>query len=288
MTAVVPVRARPHRVGPDPESERIATHRWLPNPADMVALEAAQRHADDVVAVGIGGDRVETALEAAARAGADERLHVEYDPVDEPLDETYAAVLARAVGRVGGDVAFVGEGAPTTSIAVAPMTAERLDWRAATGVTAIGSDDVAGDHDAPEAGLLVQRRLEPGRQEVLAVDRPAVLGIDSGFANPTRGTLAEVVAAQRSEPTTEDLEHVAPDQSRFSMSVGGVTRREVTANDRIGRGAPPQSGSVEERILRVMGSDADDGGSDGGDVIDVPPEEAAERVVSLLQSRDLL
>lgn len=288
MTAVVTVRARPHRVGPDPESEGVATRRWLPNPPDMVALEAARRHAETVVAVGVGGDRVAEALEAAARAGADDRVHVAYDPVDEPLDETYAAAFARAVERVGADLAFVGERGPTTGVAVAPSAAERLGWRAATGVTAIGPDDVAGDHESPADGLVVQRRLEPGRQEVLAVDRPAVLGVDAGFANPTRGTLDSVVAAQRSEPTTVALDHVAPSLSRFAMSVGGVTRQSVTADDRIGRGAPPRQGTVEERVLRVMGSDADAGSGGDGELVDAPPEEAADRVVEYLASRDLL
>ncbi|MFB6183362.1 MAG: electron transfer flavoprotein alpha/beta- subunit [Haloarculaceae archaeon] len=286
MKAVVPVRASPHRVGPNPEAEGVATHRWLANPADLVALEAAERTAETVVAVAVGDDRAKTAVEAAARAGADETLHVSYDPIADPLDETYAAVVARAVERVGGDVAFVGEAGPTTGVAVAPMTADALGWRCATGVTAVG-EDVEGDHDAPEDGLVLQRRLEPGRQEVLTADCPAVVGVDSGFANPTRGTLEDVIAAQQSEPTTVDLERVAPDQSRFGMSVGGVTRREVTANQRVGRGAPPKRGSVEERILRVMGGD--DGGDGGdGELVEASPEVAAERVVSLLADRDLL
>ncbi|MEA5388203.1 hypothetical protein VB773_00595 [Haloarculaceae archaeon H-GB2-1] len=286
MQALVTVRASPHRVRPDPEAEGIATYRWLANPADLVALGAALEHASEVVAVGIGGDRAETAIEAALRAGADDAVHVAYDPVGDPLGEKWASVLARTVQRVGGDAVFVGESAPTMGSEVAAIAGRKLGWATTTNVTALGSEAVAGDHAADEDALLVQRRLEPGRQEVLSVDTPAVLGVDSGFANPPRGSLDDVIAGQKADPTRYDLEAVAPGESRFSMSVGSLTRRECTANERVGRGAPP-SGSVEARIRNVMGGASESGDGGDGERIDAPPAEAAERVAEYLAERDL-
>jgi electron transfer flavoprotein alpha/beta subunit len=290
MRAVVAIRPSPHRVGPDPEAEGVATHGWLAHAGDLVALEAAKRHADHVIAVGVGDDRAETAIAAGVRAGADEAVHVAYDPVGEPLGEKYGTVLADAIKRIDADALFVGDDAPTMGAEAPAVVGERLDWPSTTAVTAIGPEAVESDVAEDNRDIIVQRRLAAGRQEILALDPPVVLGIDSGFANPTRGSLDDVIAAQRTEASVYDLSSVSPSESRFSMSVGSVTVRRMTANERIGRGVPPQSGSVEKRIRSVLGHDGDEEGADGtgGEVITVPPDEAADRVVDLLTSRELL
>lgn len=290
MRAVVAIRPSPHRIGPDPEAEGVATRGWLAHSGDLVALEAAKQHADHIIAVGIGDDRAETAIDAALRAGADEAVHVAYDPVGEPLGEKYGTVLADTIKQIDADALFVGDDAPTMGAEIPAVVGERLDWRSTTAVTAIGPEAVESDVAEDRTDIVVQRRLAPGRQEILALDPPVVLGIDSGFANPTRGSLDDVIAAQRTEATSYDLPGVSPSESRFSMSVGSVTVRRMTANERIGRGAPPLSGSVENRIRSVLGHDGEEGGTDGnaGEVITVPPDEAAERVVNLLTSKGLL
>jgi electron transfer flavoprotein beta subunit len=286
IEAVVPIRPSPHKVLPDTESEGISTQRWLASLSDRVALEAAKEEAAHIVAVAIGDERSKNALRAALRAGADDAVHVSYDPIEDPLGKKYGKVLAKTIQREQPDLVFMGDDAPIMGIEV-PVTAARLlDWRSITGVTAIGEENVAGEHQAGD-DMLVQRRIDIGKQEIVALETPAILGIDRSYANPTRGSMEEAIEAQQKPIPQYDLEEIAPGETRFSMSVGSLNRKTIEAYDRAGYGAPPNSGSVEERIHRVMGQGS--GAKQGaGELIEGSPTEAAEQVVEYLATHELI
>jgi electron transfer flavoprotein beta subunit len=283
MKAVVGVRSSPHRV--DATADGIDPYRWQLQLPDKVAVEAALQQFETVIAVGIGDERAHKAVRAALRMGADEGVRVAFDPVEEPLGEKYAKVLARVAGREGGDALLVGSDAPTMGPEVAGFAGETLGWPVLSGVTAIGAEAVEADVDTEKT--VFRRKRRTGQQEVVAAEFPAVVGVDSGFDNPRRGSLDTVVSGQRTEVRELDLETVAPSESRFSMSVGRVTLESVTANERWGRGRPARTGGVESRIREMLGRTAG-GDEGGGEQIDAPPEEAAERVVEYLDANDLL
>lgn len=295
MRAVVGVRPAPHRVVDD--DGRARPYRFHLGLEDRVAVEAALRTADEVVAVGVGGDAARSSVRSALETGVDEGVLVAFDPVDEVLGEKYATVLARAAAREDANLLVLGESSPFMGGEVVGLAAETLGWPSASRVTAVGVEtlDVDLDHDAnadaaasiPEGGLALQRKLAIGRQEALAVDPPAVLGIDGGFDNPRRAPLDVVIAGRRATIDEVPLEDVAPGESRFSMSVGRATVEDVVPNERWGRGRPPREGTVEERIYRMLGRGSGGTGG-GGDLVDAPPEEAAERVVSFLRERGLV
>lgn len=285
MKAVVTARPAPHRV--DATEDGIDPYRWNLGLLDRVALEAALRTAEEVVAVGIGSDQARDAVRSALRRGADDAVLVEYDPIDEAVGEKYAKVLARAAGRERPDALFLGESSPIAGVEIGGMAADHLGWPSVSRSTAIGADEVEADVDVGDDELAIQRKLATGRQELVAVEPPAVIGVDGGFANPRRAPLDVVIAGGQTEIRTVDLEAIAPSESRFSMSVGNAQIESITANERWGRGRPPRSGGVEERIRRMLGRDA--GGDEGGTVLeDLPPEEAADRVVEYLRANELL
>jgi electron transfer flavoprotein beta subunit len=291
MRVVVGVRPAPHRVVDD--DGRARPYRFHLGLEDRVAVEAALRAtdaADEVVAVGVGGDAARSSVRSALEAGVDEGVLVAFDPVDEVLGEKYATVLARAAAREDAELLVVGESSSFMGSEVVGLAAETLGWPAASRVTAVGvgSLDVDLDPDAvADDELALQRKLATGRQEALAVEPPAVLGVDSGFANPRRAPLDVVVAGRRAGIDAIPLEDVAPGESRFSMSVGRATMEDVVPNERWGRGRPPREGTVEERIYRMLGRGSGETGG-GGDLVDAPPEEAAERVVAFLRERGLV
>lgn len=286
MKAVVTARPSPHRV--DATQNGIDTYRWNLGLLDKVAVEAALRTAEEVVAVGIGGDRARDAVRSALRMGVDEGVRVQYDPIDETVADKYAKVLARAAGRERPDALFVGEAAPVMGVEVAGLAADHLDWPSVSRTTAIGGDEVEADVEVGDDELAVQRKLATGRQEVVAAQRPVVVGVDGGFANPRRASLDAVIAGGNAEIRTVDLESLAPSESRFSMSVGNAQIESIAANEQWGRGQPPTSGGVEQRIRTMLGRGSGDG-DDGGTVIeDVPPDEAADRVVEYLEANDLV
>ncbi|ADB62721.1 Electron transfer flavoprotein alpha/beta- subunit (plasmid) [Haloterrigena turkmenica DSM 5511] len=285
MKAVVGVRPSPHRLIDEGGTAR--PYRWHASIVDRVALEAALRTAETVVAVGIGGKPAKECVRTALTTGADRGIHVSFDPIEETVAEKYAAVLARVAAREDPDVLYVGEFSPLMDVEVAGLAAETLDWPSTTRITAIGADEVLADDEFGANEVAVQRKLDVGRQEVLGVELPAVLGIDSGFANPRRASLETAVSGRRAEIETIPLEDVVPGESRFSMSVGAATIERVVPNERWGRGEPPRGGTVEERIYRMLGRGTAEGQTTG-EVVDAPPEEAAERVVEYLRENNLL
>lgn len=285
MKALVTARPEPHRVVDDDGNAE--PYRWQLSVDDRVALEAALDVADEVLAVGIGGDPAGASVRSALERGADHGIHVAFDPIEEVAGEKYAAALARIAARESPDAVFVGETSSFVGSEIATLTGARVDWPTATRVTALGAESVDADGDVGEDELAVQRKLAIGRQEVVVTGLPAVLGVDAGFTDPDRASLDTVIAGQRAEIDRRDLEAVVPGETRFSMSIGRATVENVRPNERWGRGRPPRQGTVEERIYRMLGRGGGDTKS-AGERIDAPPEEAADRVVAFLRENELL
>lgn len=290
MKAVVGVRPAPHRILD--ENGTAQPYRWHLSLVDRVAIEAALRTADTVVAVGIGGKSAQESVRSSLIMGVDHGVRVAFDPIDEILAEKYATVLAQVAARKDANALYVGESAPLMGVEVAGIAGETLNWPSLSRATAIGADVESNEKVDIEANLgtdetAVQRKLAIGRQEVLGVNLPAVIGIDSGYANPRRAALETVVTGRQQSIEELELEDVAPNESRFSMSVGNATVEDVTPNQQWGYGRPPRGGTVEERIYRMLGRGTGSGQS-SGDLIDAPPEEAAERVVDFLKQNELL
>jgi electron transfer flavoprotein beta subunit len=280
----VGIRTSPHRVVDEQGVAR--PYRRQANLPDQVAVEAALRTAEEVVAIGVGGEAVGDAIRTALSMGADRGVHVAYDPIEEAIPEKWATVLARAAAREDVDALLVGESAPLMSGEVVTHAADTLGWPAVTQVTAIG-DDVEGEYDLETDETALQRKLAVGRQEAVATSFPAVLSVHAGYANPRRGSLATAMQGRRTTVEQTALETIAPAEGRFSMSVGRVSVETIQPNTFWGRGDPPRGGGVEERIARMLGRGSTDDRS-AGELVDAPPEEAADRVVEFLDANNLL
>lgn len=285
MKAIVATRPEPHRVVDDDGNAE--PYRPQLSIDDRVALAAAREVAEDVTAVGIGGDPAKRCVRAALERGADEGLHVAYDPIEEAAGDKYATVLARVAARESPDIVVVGQSSSFAGSEIATFVGEQLDWPAATRVTRLGTPNIDADVTIDQGEVAVQRKLAIGQQEAVVVESPTVLGIDAGYTDPDRAPLSTIVAGQQAEIETVPLEDVTPGESRFSMSVGAATMEDVTPNERWGRGRPPRTGTVEQRIYRMLGRGTDEGTS-AGERIDAPPEEAAEQVVDYLRRNGLL
>lgn len=285
MKALVTTRPEPHRVVDN--NGNAEPYRPQLSIDDRVALSAARDVAEEVTAVGIGGDPAKHCVRAALERGADEGLHVTYDPIEEVAGDKYATVLARVVARESPDAVVVGQSSSFAGTEIATLVGERLDWPTVTQVTRSGASNLDAEVTVDQDEIAVQRKLAIGRQEAVVVEAPVLLGIDAGYTDPGRAPLSTVVAGQRADIETVPLEDVAPGESRFSMSVGAATVEDVTPNERWGRGRPPRTGTVEQRIYRMLGRGTD-AGTSAGERIDAPPEEAAERVVAYLQDHDLI
>lgn len=287
MKALVTARPQPHRIVDDDGNAE--PYRWQLSVDDRVALEAALSVADEVTAVGIGGETARFCVRSALMRGADRGVLISFEPVERTVSEKYASVLARIAARESPDTLFIGQESSLAGSEIAGLAAAELDWPSVTRVTEFGRSNanITSESENGADELVVQRKLAIGRQEIVAASPPVVLGIDAGFANPERAPLDTVIAGQRADIECVDLDEVVPGESPFSMSVGATNIQAVTPNNRWGIGRPPREGTVEERIYRMLGRKNNERTS-AGEQIDAPPAEAAERVVTFLQERGLL
>ncbi|MGQ4555465.1 electron transfer flavoprotein subunit beta/FixA family protein [Halobellus sp. GM3] len=293
MRALVTARSEPHRVLDDDGTAE--PYRMQLSIDDRVALEAALDAAEEVVAVGVGGDDARACVRSALERGADRGIHVRFDPIESIAGEKFATALARVAARESPDAVFVGESSSFSGPEIAGLAAARLDWPSVTRVTELGAENLDADAADPDAiddrtsdtDLAVQRKLAIGRQEVVVASLPVVIGVDAGFADPDRASMDTVIAGRRAEIESNDLADLVPGETRFSMSIGGATVEHVTPNERWGRGRPPRTGTVEERIYRMLGRGEGETRS-AGERIDAPPEDAADRVVEFLRANELL
>lgn len=174
--------------GADPDFVDRALNEW-----DAYAVEEAlrlrEREGGEVVAVTLGDEDSEGALRRALAMGADRAVRVDGDELD-PL--TTARSLAAVVAREEPDLVLCGvqssdsvqgaTGAAIAGLLGLPCVAvvERLDWEG--GRTAVA-----------------HRELEGGLADVVELDLPAVLTIQTGTNQPRYANLRAIKQAERQE-----------------------------------------------------------------------------------------
>ncbi|MFZ2097141.1 MAG: electron transfer flavoprotein subunit beta/FixA family protein [Anaerolineales bacterium] len=182
------------------------------NPWDEYAVEAAlqqaEAHNGDVVAITIGGEGSKEALKHALAMGCSEAILISDQALAQMDSQVTSRVLAAAIKKVGDvDLAFLGRQAIDTDTGLtAAQTARLLGWPALTLVAVISSVD-------PSArSIRVQRSAEEGRFTVSA-QMPAVLSIVKDFGEPRYPSFMGIRKASRA---------VIPEWSLADLSLDGL------------------------------------------------------------------
>lgn len=232
MKAVVCVKRVPDteariRVGEDGASIETTGLKYIMNPYDEFALEAALRvregaGAGEVTALTVGpADSAET-LRTALAMGADQAVLLESEVAPEGL--TAAEAIAAELRERDFDIALFGMKAIDDDLqAVGPMVAELLELPCATVVT---------EFEADRGVVTVQRAIEGGI-EVLELKLPCVLTVTKGAYEPRYPSLKGIMAAKR-KPLEQ--KSAAPGAVRI-RTVGLAPPPERTAGRIIGEGA---------------------------------------------------
>jgi electron transfer flavoprotein beta subunit len=179
--------------GVDPDFFEYALNEW-----DSYATEEALRIREaagdgEVVVVSVGDEVCEDGLRRCLAMGADRAIRIDGSdiPVGDPI--TTARALAQIVAREAPDLVLCGvqssdavQGATGTALAELlglPRTAvvKKLDW----------------SPGAPTA--TVHRELEGGLVDVVEVEVPAVLTIQTGINEPRYATLRAIKQAEQKE-----------------------------------------------------------------------------------------
>jgi electron transfer flavoprotein beta subunit len=233
----------------DPEYLERALNEW-----DVFAVEEALRIAEatggdasapdaakesEVVVVTVGDEEADEALRRCLAMGANRAIRVAADGIDEDDPLTRARRLAVVVDREDPDLVLCGV---QSSDAVHAATGVMLAGLLAMACVAVVTK-VSYDHAARRA--IVHRELEGGLIDVVEVETPAVLAIQTGINVPRYATLRAIRQAGLKE-----IEVVEPD----SPAPGAYRVRRMFVPDR-GAGAEMlgnDAATVAARITEIV------------------------------------
>jgi electron transfer flavoprotein beta subunit len=163
------------------------------NSYDTYALEEALQTKDagecEVVAVSIGPDRVTQALRTALGMGADRAIHVKNDEAEGSDALGVAKILAAVAKEENPDLIYTGFMADDGNFAaVPPMLAELLGMPHTSAALAVKSEN---------GSLKVDRETEGGIREVVELQRPCLIAVQTGLNQVRYASLKGIMAAKK-------------------------------------------------------------------------------------------
>jgi electron transfer flavoprotein beta subunit len=172
----------------DPDYLDYALNEW-----DTYATEEALRLTEsaggEVVVVSVGPEDAEDAMRRCLAMGADRGIRVEAEEWLEPIQ--VARALAEVVRAESPDLVFTGvQSADAVQAATGAALAELLDLPRVAVVTKI---------ELADGNATVNRELEGGLVDVVEVDTPALLTIQTGINEPRYATLRAIKQAEEKE-----------------------------------------------------------------------------------------
>jgi electron transfer flavoprotein beta subunit len=173
----------------DPDFLDYALNEW-----DSYATEEALRLVEaagsgEVVVVSVGDEDSEDAMRRCLAMGADRGIRVEAEGRLDPIQ--VARALAEIVRDEGADLVFCGvQSSDSVQAATGGALAALLNLPSVAVVTKI---------DLGEGKATVHRELEGGLVDVVEVDTPALLTIQTGINEPRYATLRAIKQAEEKE-----------------------------------------------------------------------------------------
>jgi electron transfer flavoprotein beta subunit len=163
------------------------------NSYDTYALEEALRIKDageaEVLVVSIGPDRVGQALRTALGMGADRAIHVKDPEADGSDTLSIAKILAAIAREESPDLIFMGMMSDDGNFAaVAPMIAELAGMPHTTAAVKVARAN---------GTLTVDREIEGGAHEVVELQSPCLVAVQSGINQVRYASLKGIMAAKK-------------------------------------------------------------------------------------------
>jgi electron transfer flavoprotein beta subunit len=190
----------------DPDYLERALNEW-----DVAAVEEALRLREslgegeaEVVVVTVGDDEAEEALRRSLAMGADRAIRIHATGIDDADPLTVARGLASVARKENPDLVFCGvQSSDSVQAATGVMLAELLDL-ARVGVV------IKLELEAGSERARVHRELEGGLLDVVEVDLPALITIQTGINEPRYATLRAIKQAKEKELEVAELDHAVP------------------------------------------------------------------------------
>jgi electron transfer flavoprotein beta subunit len=189
----------------DPDYLDLALNEWDAF-ATEEALRLREQHGGEVVVITCGPEESEAALRRCLAMGADRAIRVDQPPDAEPIG--VARALAQVVREESPDVVLCGvQSSDAVQGATGTALSELLGLPRVAVVTRL-------DYDAAASHAVVHRELEGGLVDVVEVDMPAVLTIQTGINQPRYANLRAIKQAEQVEIAVRPAADGAPPASR--------------------------------------------------------------------------
>jgi electron transfer flavoprotein beta subunit len=225
------------------------------NSYDTYALEEALRIKDageaDVFVVSIGPDRVTQTLRTALGMGADRAIHVKDSEADGSDALGVAKILAAIAKEESPDYIVMGMMSDDgNSSAVPPMLAELVGVPHTTAAVKV---------ETKNGSVTVDREIEGGAHEVVELQAPCLVAVQTGINQVRYASLKGIMAAKKKPLDVKGVGDLG-----LSGQVGADA-----AKVRIEKIAPPPKG-------------------DRADMVEGSPDEVATRLVTKIKELGLL
>jgi electron transfer flavoprotein beta subunit len=173
----------------DPDFLDLALNEW-DSFATEEALQIRERSGEgEVVVVTVGDEETEDALRRCLAMGADRAVRVDADERLDPIQ--VARALAEVVQEESPDLVLCGvQSSDSVQAATGTALAELLDMPRVAVVTKVSLG---------EGATTVHRELEGGLVDVVEVDVPCLLTIQTGINEPRYATLRAIKQAEQQE-----------------------------------------------------------------------------------------
>lgn len=174
-TADADVAVRPDGKGIRDEDLAFGIGEW-DNYAVEEAIRLKEAHGGTVTVVTVGSEESEEVLRRCLAMGADDAIRIDSAPLGDPDPFAVARALEGVARKKAYDLVLSGALSGDDGFGIAgPVLAGRLGLPHATLVTSV---EIEGKK------VVVTRELEGGLEEILALELPAVLTIQTGINEP--------------------------------------------------------------------------------------------------------
>lgn len=243
------------RIASDGKSVASEDLKWIVNPYDEFAVEAAlrlkEKHGGSVTIISWGPQRVVESIRTALAMGADTGVLID-DPALEGSDSLgVATALAAAVNEIKPDLVLCGSRAVDYDLAQrGPMVAELLGWPHLALAVSIESDAKT---------VTIERPIEGGKV-TLEADLPAVVTFGGSHAvwNPRYASLPGIMKAKKKPLAAKKLADLGVDASGVGTARVSMTSLEMPAQRAAGRvidGGLDMAGKAVE-LVRALHEEA--------------------------------
>jgi electron transfer flavoprotein beta subunit len=213
------------------------------NDYDRYGLEAVLKLKDagrisEVVALTVGPDRASAVLRTCLATGADRAIHIKDDALEGSDPLSMARAIAAAVKEEEIALIVAGLQADDDNCGqIGPLVARLLDRPCATAV--VGLELLDGD------SLRVERELENNRVQVVELQLPAVITVQTGINEPRYASLKGIMAAKKKEIRTVGLGDLGLDAAQVGAAASRMKTIRLDTPPK-GEGAEIVQGSPDD------------------------------------------